>query len=310
MNLKENKKAVFYTALLASPALGAVIIIAAGFKKVSALSSAVLTWCRSVVVDLCLPYAPFFKTVIFFSATAIILIGVLYALIKGGCGLISSWRAVKKLPLSKTRGRVALIKDDTVSTAFTHGLLRPKIYISTGLLKGLSREEVKSVMLHEIHHSREKDPLKFFAFTLVKDAFFYLPLSAWLLKELLKLKEKSADDNVVEKTKDPLSLASALVRVARAGSRENALSSAYINGAGTIEERVKRLIEGEKASQTPVPKRTLIRSAAFGLVVMFALGLPLISASPADSSCTSKHCSMHAEKIGEHCVKHCEKETH
>jgi Zn-dependent protease with chaperone function len=54
---------------------------------------------------------------------------------------------------------VLLIADDTPQ-AFCAGLLRPRVYVSTGALELLDPAALAAVMAHERHHALRRDPLR------------------------------------------------------------------------------------------------------------------------------------------------------
>lgn len=49
---------------------------------------------------------------------------------------------------------------DSKAVALTHGLLRPRIVVSTGLLRRCSETELRAILEHEAEHVRRRDPLR------------------------------------------------------------------------------------------------------------------------------------------------------
>lgn len=127
--------------------------------------------CKGVFV-LCIAYSNVIKLAFLWSGAALLATGFFYGIIKAAASRVKTGRAIKKLPPSARRGSVVLIRDAESRAAFTHGLISPMIYMSTGLLASLDRDEIKAVFLHELHHKRSLDPLRFFILTLFKDMFF------------------------------------------------------------------------------------------------------------------------------------------
>lgn len=56
-------------------------------------------------------------------------------------------------------GRLAVLRDPAVY-AFCAGLIRPRVYVSSGLLRALKPTEVEAVLRHEAHHLAHRDPLR------------------------------------------------------------------------------------------------------------------------------------------------------
>lgn len=269
----------------------------------------VFEWCRSVTA-LCTAATPVLMASLMWAGALALGTGLIYATARQGRGLVKGYRALGRLPLKRC-GSVALIKDDSLKTAFTHGLLRPRIYISTGLIRTLTREELRSVLLHEIHHRRNMDPLRFFLAAYLKEFFYYLPVGGYLSGRLHALGENAADDSVVRRTKDPLGLAGALVKVALSGAAPEQVRLVSFRGA-SVESRIKRLVgEGEEAGAAPGP-RIVISSAIMAAAVVLSLLIPLAaSGSYEPVFCSKSHCATikHATHDSAHqadCKTHCE----
>jgi Zn-dependent protease with chaperone function len=70
----------------------------------------------------------------------------------------------------KGRWKVHIYPDPKSPNAFALGMGR-HIFVTTGLLEILSKREVEAVLIHEIHHNKNKDAYKSLAY---KHSFFYL----------------------------------------------------------------------------------------------------------------------------------------
>lgn len=247
--------------------------------------------------DLCVESAAAAKLVIFWSGALIASIGLLYASLKATRNIIATRRAISAMPI-KLKGGVALITDPALKTAFTAGLLKPRIYISTGLLMSLEKDESRAVFFHELRHKKNFDPLRFAVFAFIRDAFFYLPAIRHLAFFARLKKEHEADDAASRRLGHPLSLASAMVKVAKEGS----LYAALAENNEQVTGRVRRLLEG-----TQKPPRVPARAVAMSLVVPAALILALsipIYAAPGAHECTTEKCEKH-KNVMKGCKEHC-----
>ena len=65
--------------------------------------------------------------------------------------------------------------------AFCAGLLRPRVYVSTGAVAILDQEALSAVLAHERHHARRRDPLRLAIGRVLARALFFLPGLADLL---------------------------------------------------------------------------------------------------------------------------------
>src|SRR3972149_3078784 len=127
------------------------------------ITGSVAEACQTLFVR-CVELLSIGKLFFFWSGALLVLSGVVYAAIKAASDIIKTNRAVSFLPVSRKGSRnLLIIENDGLKAAFTHGLLKPRIYISTGLMKCLSRDELRAVFLHELCHRDKLDPLRFLA---------------------------------------------------------------------------------------------------------------------------------------------------
>jgi Zn-dependent protease with chaperone function len=103
------------------------------------------------------------------------------------------WLAQQKL--RHLRG--ALVIDDGRPQAFCAGLIRPRVYISTGALALLDDSGLDAVMAHERHHASRRDPLRLAAGRVFGRALFLLPGLGALIERQQALAELSADEGAV-----------------------------------------------------------------------------------------------------------------
>jgi len=172
--------------------------------------------------------------------------------------------------------------------AFTCGLFRPTVLLSTWMVEHLDRRELEAVLAHELEHVARRDYVLIWLATMLRDAFFYLPTSWTAYRQLQHEKELACDDLVVGATQRPLALASALAKVwqhtvegprlARGGTAQRLVGvDESING------RIERLLaaHGPTASTPRLRLGTLgvSMSALIGLLVLEAVNVTLILAS-------------------------------
>ena len=298
---------------------GSFLWIAVNLPHLVGFTASVLDWCQGVLTS-CLSYVPIIKAGFIWAGIITVVMGVAYAVVMAALRLRKGHLAIKKLPVSHKEGMtIRLINDDSLNTAFTYGLIFPKIYVSSGLLKRLSRDEVHAVILHEMHHKKNRDPLRFFLFSILKDAFFYLPIGDYVKARLTYSRERAADDRAVHSTNDPYVLAGALLKVAGGDPMVDAaaIESASIKGVGSIEGRIRRLIgEGEGEGVATPSRKALLISLMVAVVLFVSAALPISAATVDPAKCDISHCAMHErtahEKMGhekemsDDCKAHCE----
>lgn len=100
-----------------------------------------------------------------------------------------------------TRGlrrlRGAWLIDDEHPRAFCAGLLRPRVYISTGAVALLDESALDAVLAHERHHAHRHDPLRLAAGRVLARALFFVPGLADLVRRQQALAELSADESAI-----------------------------------------------------------------------------------------------------------------
>lgn len=275
-----------------------------GLPGLIALTRQAAEFCQSLFVR-CMGEVYLLKLILIWSSVLLISAGVLYAMITAFIGFAKARAVIKRLPQKKA-GAVSLILDPN-PVAFTHGLLRPRVYISTGMINGLEREELKAVFLHELYHRQCFDPLRYFTLKFFKDAFFYVPAIRWVVNRMRVKRENEADDAAVKTAGTPLPLASALLKA-------TAFNKAYavqvsISGA-SVGERIDRLIVGKDSGHNRPPIKAVVASVVITAFLTLTLALPLEASFDAKQTCSESRCAMHSDKLGDSCKTHCKTKEH
>jgi Zn-dependent protease with chaperone function len=94
----------------------------------------------------------------------------------------------------------AFVIDDPRPQAFCVGLLRPRVYLTTGALAILDEEALAAVLTHERHHARRRDPLRLAASRVLVRGLFFLPGLAELGSQRETLGEINADQAAINET--------------------------------------------------------------------------------------------------------------
>jgi len=287
----------------------AVVWLAAGVWELSQYGQAFLTFCHSLF-ERCAGYLGMAGFVALALGLAVVAGGLVYGVSRNVYRFFKASAAIKAMPKMDTGSSVVLVNDDAALSAFTWGLLAPRIYLSTGLVKALTREELRAVCLHEARHRRGLDPLRFFLLNTLSDIFVYLPLAGQFAAYLRSRGEFAADDYAVSRTGEAVSLASALLKVSTFGQTP-APSPASFAGYGRPSERITRLFNDNGGAAEPFVRRSSLRSFAVSLgmasFLTFALLGPLSISTGHAGACATKHCTLHAhvDKHSAACRTHC-----
>jgi hypothetical protein len=91
----------------------------------------------------------------------------------------------------------ALLFQDQRPRAFCAGLLRPRVYLSTGAVAALDEPALRAVLLHEQHHARCRDPLRLAIGRVMSRALFFMPGIGELFRRHQSLAELGADERAL-----------------------------------------------------------------------------------------------------------------
>lgn len=165
-------------------------------------------------------------------------------------------------------GSPALLLADKAPVLAVAGVFRPQLVISRRVLRGLSSEQREAALSHERAHCTSGDNLKRFLILLAPEALPFLPTFRSLDRGWSKFTEWAADDQA--SAGDPrraLSLAAALVRVAKMGSKPRLgyLSCSLVGGNQELSERVDRLLRPQPKPAKPVGEIVALLSSVTAL---------------------------------------------
>lgn len=99
-----------------------------------------------------------------------------------------------------------------LAVAFSAGLLRPRIYVSTALLRRVSPSELEATLLHEVAHVKRRDPLRCWLVELVVWSLWF-PRTSWLGVAHRAAREARADARASAVMGDDRPLLQALFKV-------------------------------------------------------------------------------------------------
>lgn len=122
--------------------------------------------------------------------------------------------------------------------AWSRGVLRPAIWISSGGLDVLDDDELRAVLAHEQHHCDRRDPARLLCATLLARSFHAFPLVADAARRMCRAMEFAADDRACD-VAGPRATARALLRFTE--SRTPAFVP-QVSGGASVVERVQRLV--------------------------------------------------------------------
>jgi len=239
-----------------------------GLAALAVVEHVRLPWLDAVPIDLT------FVTVV--AASGVVgLVGialVLLRVVKGGRTLRRVRRARTSPPKLLTDAAAELgvaHRVDVVAQvepfAFTYGLLRPRILLTTGLLRVLSPEELSAVLAHEREHLRGRDPLRLLAARLLAGYAWYLPLGGWIAQRFAVRRELAADLAATVHA-GTAAMAGALLKLA---GGPGLVAGAGVNPYDSLEARISQL-EGRRAARRRLGFVPLVATVGNGVLLSFA----------------------------------------
>lgn len=246
--------------------------------------------CCPDLINKCLILLTAIHSILPWIGIAALLIGLINAIprlflsIKGGLKLSERLEGhkirgrglsrIKRLaPDKEVLKRIIIFEDNRMHNAFTIGFLRPKIYLSGTLCKRLEREELRAVILHEMHHAKKHDPLRLLMVAFICDIFFFIPLSKFVKELFILTKEKAADDAAIAESKRPLELASAMMKILKL-KNDLILNPTAIWKPDPQAERIHRLIDPMMENKFGLPYLRTVVSLAVIVALVGMLTLP------------------------------------
>jgi Zn-dependent protease with chaperone function len=166
---------------------------------------------------------------------------------------------------------IALVRIDR-PLVFTHGLVNPQIWLSTGLVDALSDNELEAVLRHEAHHRTARDPLKILVARCLGRGLFFIPVARDLCEAYCLAKEIAADEHATRIMGDALPLARALRKLI--AHPIPLMGAALVSEGNTVETRLLALLNPSQ----PIP---FFATKHLGLSLLWLLILLTIVFAPA-----------------------------
>lgn len=164
------------------------------------------------------------------------------------------------------------------------GLREQQLVLSPSLANLLDPDEFKGVLAHEMAHLVRQDIWMSWLLLFFRALTFFNPVALVAIRRIVYENEKVCDDLAVAVTKNPLALASSIIKVYRATQasrkkvRPRRFAGWFVSVAHTLEQhenktlvtdRVERVIAKESLGPVPYEKARLALTAAFLVAILF-----------------------------------------
>lgn len=193
----------------------------------------------------------------------------LYATLRLICSLLARRvTAPEKVALAADglglEGRLDVVQDER-PFSFCYWFLRPRICLSTSLVRRLDVEELRAVLFHERYHLRHRDPLRLVIARYFAAGLYVVPVVEELVEHFVMEKELEADQDAVRAMDDVRPLASALYALLPDADEVSLGLLVPVGSLSVTEARIEHLVDGR-----PLPVAIRPASIALSLGALLA----------------------------------------
>ncbi len=185
--------------------------------------------------------------------------------------------------------KVSLRVSEHIQGPFAMGVFRAMILLPASALTALTPEQLEVVLMHELAHVRRADYLWNLVQRTIETLFFFHPAVWWIGSKLRQERELCCDDMAVQLCADPLTYATALLRLEEQRTQRLNLVMALDGNRplSSLRMRIARVLgeadaEQERRQLTPLPLIAICAALLLALLPapkLFA-GLPAKSQEP------------------------------
>ncbi|WP_274653262.1 M56 family metallopeptidase [Paenibacillus humicola] len=166
---------------------------------------------------------------------------------------------------------ITIVRDPSV-LALTTGFIRPRIVLSTGLIRLLSAEELEAVLLHERYHCRQRHTVKKFAVQLMMDGIGYIPIIRSLGRHYFIGIELSADRYAMDQMNSSYEIGSVLLKLVRHnGQYAGVGAGGTVHFADTaVNYRIEQIVNPDQPVRVALASAKTVAISAILLSLMLA----------------------------------------
>jgi len=168
-------------------------------------------------------------------------------------------------------GRIDIVRD-VRPFSFCYWFRRPRICLSTGLLRRLDDLELRAVLAHERYHLRQRDPLRLVIARYFAAGLYVLPVVEELVEYYTLQKEVAADQDSVRAMGGVRELASALFKALPEADEVDLGLLVPVGSLSVTEARIDQLIDGRAVQLVLSAPSVALSSGALAAAAILALG--------------------------------------
>ena len=158
------------------------------------------------------------------------------------------------------------------------GILKPVLLLPAGITEHLTREQLETVVAHELCHVSRRDNLTAAIHMAVETMFWFHPLLWWIRARLIEERERACDEEVLRRANDPQTYAEGILRVCKLYLESPLTCAAGVTGAD-LKKRIAEISRNRMACELDWG-RLLLLIALGALVVTRPMAVPRFAPKP------------------------------
>ncbi|MBI2325753.1 MAG: M56 family metallopeptidase [Chloroflexi bacterium] len=168
-------------------------------------------------------------------------------------------------------GRIDVV-DDRRPFSFCYWFVRPRICLSTALIRRLDEDELRAVLFHERYHLRHRDPLRLVVARYFAAGLYVVPVVEDLVAHFTLEKELEADEDAVAAMGDVRPLARALYALLPDADEVSLGLLVPVGSLSVTEARIDHLVEGRRLAARIPPFSIALSFGALAAASILAAG--------------------------------------
>lgn len=169
----------------------------------------------------------------------------------------------------RLKKEVSIYISSLAKSPLTIGTIRPIILIPATCITGLSAYQIESLILHELWHIKRGDYLVNVFLSIIETLLFFNPFVQLLGSQIRQERELCCDEQVLQSKYDAVQYATALLQIARAGTRQSQFAMNAGENNKLLLYRIRRILCND-VKLSPVFPSFLLPS--FALLAFAILG--------------------------------------
>ncbi len=161
-----------------------------------------------------------------------------------------------------------IVIDHGQAMAFTAGIRRPLIVLSSALVEMLDDQELEAVIAHEIYHQNHYDSLKIFLLQLIARSLWFIPLTKWSYYNYKMMSELLADEHAIQYTGSEIGLGSALLKLIKNNFSDNPTPVLVHFSDGIVNYRLQQLVDPQSSIPLKLDAVSLVISIQVMLLII------------------------------------------